>query len=271
MKLRKCEFCGTEFDAALGQCPLCGKAVQPGAAEPQPVMPAAYKPAGGHGGKFSKKKGGRFAQSPKKAKEEKQPVENPYKIPKWMMVTICVILGLAVLMGAAFAFYQLSWFPKFLSPSEPVSMQEQEAEVQPEQPAQEEPAPAAPTERQYMNDASHRSDPLEKRSLVAVADDQIDTLDRGQFPRPELGIASGYGDQRARILPDQPSYQIAAFLIGMLGYRTTVHDIDVGGLPPSRATEPAGFELARDRGCLRKVHLAAQRIESDLFPLRHDP
>ena len=41
MKLRKCEFCGTEFDAALGQCPLCGKAVQPGAAEPQPVMPAA--------------------------------------------------------------------------------------------------------------------------------------------------------------------------------------------------------------------------------------
>ena len=140
MKLRKCEFCGTEFDAALGQCPLCGKAVQPGAAEPQPVMPAAYKPAGGHGGKFSKKKGGRFAQSPKKAKEEKQPVENPYKIPKWMMVTICVILGLAVLMGAAFAFYQLSWFPKFLSPSEPVSMQEQEAEVQPEQPAQEEPA-----------------------------------------------------------------------------------------------------------------------------------
>ena len=124
MKLRKCEFCGTEFDAALGQCPLCGKAVQPGAAEPQPVMPAAYKPAGGHGGKFSKKKGGRFAQSPKKAKEEKQPVENPYKIPKWMMVMICVILGLTVLMGAAFAFYQLSWFPKFLGPSEPVSMKQ---------------------------------------------------------------------------------------------------------------------------------------------------
>ena len=46
MKLKKCEYCGTEFDAALGQCPLCGKAVQPGAAEPQPVMPAAYKPAG---------------------------------------------------------------------------------------------------------------------------------------------------------------------------------------------------------------------------------
>jgi len=73
MKLRKCEFCGTEFDAALGQCPLCGKAVQPGAAEPQPVMPAAYKPAGGHGGKFSKKKGGRFAQSPKNRRKKPSP------------------------------------------------------------------------------------------------------------------------------------------------------------------------------------------------------
>lgn len=56
MKLKKCEYCGTEFDAALSQCPLCGKAVQPGAAEPQPVMPAAYKPAGGRGGKFSRKR-----------------------------------------------------------------------------------------------------------------------------------------------------------------------------------------------------------------------
>ena len=102
MKLKKCEYCGTEFDAALSQCPLCGKAVQPGAAEPQPVMPAAYKPAGGRGGKFSKKKGGHFAADPKKEKEAKS-AENPYKIPKWMMVTICVILGLAVLMGAAFA------------------------------------------------------------------------------------------------------------------------------------------------------------------------
>ena len=109
MKLKKCEYCGTEFDAALSQCPLCGKAVQPGAAEPQPVMPAAYKPAGGRGGKFSKKKGGHFAADPKKEKEAKS-AENPYKIPKWMMVTICVILGLAVLMGAAFALYQLSWF-----------------------------------------------------------------------------------------------------------------------------------------------------------------
>ena len=78
MKLKKCEYCGTEFDAAFSQCPLCGKAVQPGAAEPQPVMPAAYKPAGGRGGKFSKKKGGHFAADLKKEKEAKS-AENPFQ------------------------------------------------------------------------------------------------------------------------------------------------------------------------------------------------
>ena len=34
----------------------------------------------------------------KKKEKEAKSAENPYKIPKWMMVTICVILGLAVLL-----------------------------------------------------------------------------------------------------------------------------------------------------------------------------
>ena len=169
MKLKKCEYCGTEFDSALGQCPLCGKAVQPGSAEPQPVMPAAYKPARGHGGKFSKKKGGRFAAEPKK-KEEKQKAENPYKIPKWMMVVICVILGLAVVMGAAFALYQLSWFPKILGPTEPVSMQEevQTPEVT-EEPQPETTEPSAPTERQYMNEEDYQPDETGEQPEAVVA------------------------------------------------------------------------------------------------------
>ena len=70
MKLRKCEFCGTEFDAALGQCPLCGKAVQPGQPELQPVMPAAYKPAGGHGGKFSKRRAAALRRARRKQKRK---------------------------------------------------------------------------------------------------------------------------------------------------------------------------------------------------------
>ena len=67
----KCEYCGTEFDAALSQCPLCGKRCSLAQPSRKLVMPAAYKPAGGRGGKFSKKKGGHFAADPKKEKRGK--------------------------------------------------------------------------------------------------------------------------------------------------------------------------------------------------------
>ena len=167
MKLKKCEYCGTEFDAALSQCPLCGKAVQPGAAEPMPVMSAPYKPARSGGGKFSKKKGGRFSAPPKK-KEKPAPGENPYKIPKWMMAAICGVLGLAVVLGAAFALYQLSWFPKFLGSSEPASMQEDV--TAPEETAEpaEEAQPAAPTEQQYMNEEDFQPSEEEASQPEAV-------------------------------------------------------------------------------------------------------
>ena len=166
MKLKKCEYCGTEFDAALSQCPLCGKAVQPGAAEPMPVMSAPYKPARS-GGKFSKKKGGRFS-APPKTKEKPAPGENPYKIPKWMMATICSILGLAVVLGAAFALYRLAWFPKFLGPTEPASMQEEVTPPEETAVTPEEVQPAAPTEQQYMNEEDYQPEESDEQPEAVV-------------------------------------------------------------------------------------------------------
>ena len=167
MKLKKCEYCGTEFDAALSQCPLCGKAVQPGAAEPMPVMSAPYKPARSGGGKFSKKKGGRFSAPPKK-KEKPEPGENPYKIPKWMMGLICGILGFAVLLGAAFALYQLSWFPKFLGPAQSASMQEEVTPPEETVTVPEETTPAAPTEQQYMNEEDYKPEEADEQPEAVV-------------------------------------------------------------------------------------------------------
>ena len=66
MELKKCEYCGTEFDAALRQCPLCGKAVQPGAAEPQPSCPRRLQAGRRTRRKLQQKKGGRFAQARRK-------------------------------------------------------------------------------------------------------------------------------------------------------------------------------------------------------------
>lgn len=153
MKLKLCEYCGTEFDSALGQCPLCGKAVQPGEAEPQPVMSAPYKPAGGHGGKYSRKKSDRFSVGREKPKKE--PTENPYKLPRWAMRLICIVLALAVLLGAGFALYQLSWFPKFLSHEEDVTLQASQSEEVSAPPAAEQAQTAAPTEKQYMNEEDY--------------------------------------------------------------------------------------------------------------------
>jgi len=128
MDLRVCEYCGTEFSADLTECPLCGKSVDSAeldftsVPEETDFLPdaeanrsSARKP-GQHLAK--KKRGGRFASSAKKEKpaakaEREVPADgNVYKIPKWMMVLICVFLGLAVVIGAAYAIYNLGWFGK---------------------------------------------------------------------------------------------------------------------------------------------------------------
>lgn len=139
MDLRTCEYCGIEYDAALSQCPLCGRNADVSA------VPASGRPA------QKKKKGGaRLAKNAKqKTNVSAQTADdgNPYAIPKWMMVMICVILGIAVVLGAAFAIYNLDWFGLKKDSS---TQQSQPAAEQPEKPAD-----TAPTEEQYMNEEDY--------------------------------------------------------------------------------------------------------------------
>lgn len=129
MKLRKCEFCGTEFDAALGQCPLCGKAVQPGRSRAAPSCPRPTSRQADTAENSAKRRAAALRRAEKtegRNPARGKPVQNP-KVDDGHDLRD---FGACRSDGGAFAFYQLSWFPKFLSPSEPVSMQEQEAEVQ---------------------------------------------------------------------------------------------------------------------------------------------
>lgn len=147
MDLRTCEYCGIEYDASLAQCPLCGRNSDVTA----PLTPLRSDAKRGKGG-------ARLA--PKPAKKQKAvsngaqtaDAANPYAIPKWMMVVICVILALAVLLGALFALSKLKWFPfKLDAKKEPQAVQ---TPAEPEQtPAQEE--PEAPTEKEYMNEEDY--------------------------------------------------------------------------------------------------------------------
>lgn len=105
MVLTTCEFCGMDFDASLTQCPICGKEVRQAAAAPEEPAQETKK---------EKKKPGKFAAGAKHADPANG--TNPYKVPKWVMVLICCVLGVLVLAGALFAMYNIGYF------GEPISM-----------------------------------------------------------------------------------------------------------------------------------------------------
>ena len=86
-----------------------------------------------------------------KPEEEEPEEENPYAIPKGMMVAICVILALAVLAGAAFAIYNLKWFDPQASPFLKKTGDEQKTETETAQAA----ALAQPSERDYTNEEDY--------------------------------------------------------------------------------------------------------------------
>ena len=143
MELKTCEYCGTSFDASLRQCPLCGKAAEPAVAEP-----IVLKSDGETAAPRRREKGGkRLAKNrAKPAAKAAESGENPYAIPKGMMKAICIILGVAVAAGAAFAIYNLKWFaPKDKTEDTQQTLQ---ADTQPEQTQQ-------PSKEQYMNEEDY--------------------------------------------------------------------------------------------------------------------
>lgn len=90
MKLRNCEYCGTEYDRALSQCPQCGK-------------------------EAASKKGRATASDD--------------RIPRWMWILICTVLGVAVLIGLAYFLYRMDYLDKRQTTPPPVI--EQPVEVVP--------------------------------------------------------------------------------------------------------------------------------------------
>jgi len=91
MEKRVCAYCGTEYDANLQRCPLCGSVnenvLEP---EPDPEPEEVHRPARRRGGaRVAPKEDG---------------------VPRWLSVLICVILAIAVVVGAGFALYSMGIF-----------------------------------------------------------------------------------------------------------------------------------------------------------------
>ncbi len=159
MVVKKCEFCGTEYDAYLPQCPLCGRSSDPvGYEEEQTEMDIL---AAGSQRSVSKP-GKRLAKRKKSEKPaKKQSEENEiYKIPRWMLLVICALLSAAVVLGAAFAIHNLGWFnhkSESQTPVQPVPQQNSHPEqnMQPEQTPENNQVPEETGEEQYMNEEDY--------------------------------------------------------------------------------------------------------------------
>lgn len=113
--------------------------------------------------------------------------------------------------------------------------------------------------------AAESGHPVEKRSLVAVAQYEVHPFDGGQLFGPKLGIAARDGDDGLRRFAVKPSNQVAALLLGMFRHGTCIYHAYVrfGGVTDGRIA--ALFELPRDGGGFGEVQLAAQRMETDFF------
>ena len=98
MKLKTCEYCGTEYNSELPTCPLCGKTGAGARAE----APQEQR----------KKRGGARVAPKKSAGKRQAKPADPDKIPRWMWALICVILGLAVIIGAVYFVYIMGFFGK---------------------------------------------------------------------------------------------------------------------------------------------------------------
>ena len=186
MELKNCEYCGTAYDARLSQCPLCGrtaggqksspraggKRLRTADADQQTDSPAqGRRTRGAYAGKRVRDDAAARAAARQDNQQDPagQPKPSPYAIPKWMMVTICVILGVAVLGGALLAFSRLGWSPLY---RETTLQQTEPQQTQTEQTAEPQPAQAetqAPAENRYTNEEDQK--PAEQETEQPVQED----------------------------------------------------------------------------------------------------
>lgn len=95
MELKTCEYCGTEFNASLQQCPLCGRSAADAAGQQPPSR--------------KRGKGGARVAPRGTKKAAKRSAQKEDRIPRWMWAAACAVLALAVLIGAFYFLYIMGY------------------------------------------------------------------------------------------------------------------------------------------------------------------
>ena len=100
-------------------------------------------------------------------------------------------------------------------------------------------------------------------ALVVIRENNIDTLNGGDFVGFELCIAPCYGNYCLGIEFVDTAYYVATFFVGVFGYGATVDDANIGLLEILCALPSTGNELAGEGGGLREVELTSQCVETN--------
>ena len=125
-----CDYCGTEYDDTLQRCPLCGTAAHSGLeqVEEAPEQEEAVRP---------RRRGGARVAPDKD------------RIPKWLSILICVILGIAVVIGALYTLYALEVFSTKEKPGDSSTTLERPIDdEEPTDPTDQETAGTQPTDQE---------------------------------------------------------------------------------------------------------------------------
>ena len=98
---------------------------------------------------------------------------------------------------------------------------------------------------------------------MVVAQYNIYAINSGYFVGFKLGITPRYGDYGIGVATMYFAYYVAAFLVGMLGYRAAVYHRYVGSLRWLYTAVATSLKFTRQCRRLRKVELAAQRMKTN--------
>ena len=124
MQLRRCDYCVTEYNVALAQCPLCGKPADPNAPIEDETAPAAAP--------FVTYGGAKLAQNKKRKGD---------RIPRGMWIASCAVLAVAVLIGAIYFLYVMGTF----SSNQEATLHQPDQVVE-QEPVEQEPVAVIPEE-----------------------------------------------------------------------------------------------------------------------------
>jgi hypothetical protein len=98
----------------------------------------------------------------------------------------------------------------------------------------------------------------ENPEFVACAKDQIDSLDRADFIRPELCVASGDNHVRIGRISQHAPDQLTTFTICALRNRTRVQHINIAWFIVANNGVALSKELSADGRGLGEIDLAAE-------------